>query len=74
MTKIKISHTIDQGLLNWINAGIKDKKFASYSHAIEYCISRTIKAETTKVESKGKKQSIEEGQNDGFDNVSIGDK
>lgn len=38
MTKIKVSHTIDEELINWIDSEIKKKRFASRSHAIEYAL------------------------------------
>jgi len=36
--KIKISITIDEDLIKWIDSQIKKKKFANRSHSLEYAI------------------------------------
>lgn len=38
MAKKKTSVSLDEGLLSWIERKIKEKKFASISHAIEYAL------------------------------------
>lgn len=38
MTKIKTSVSVDEDLLEWIDTQIKEKVFASRSHAIERAI------------------------------------
>ncbi len=40
MTKKKIAISIDQELYDWLKAQVdsEDRRFASMSHAIEYCI------------------------------------
>jgi Arc/MetJ-type ribon-helix-helix transcriptional regulator len=46
MAKIKVSHTIDEDLVNWIDSEIKKKRFASRSHAIEYAVKQLIESES----------------------------
>jgi metal-responsive CopG/Arc/MetJ family transcriptional regulator len=48
-TKTKVSLTIDSGLLEWLDAQIKDFKFQSRSHAVEQAVYR-LKQETEKQE------------------------
>jgi Arc/MetJ-type ribon-helix-helix transcriptional regulator len=36
--KLKTSVAIDEDLLKWVDSEIKTKRFASRSHAIEYCL------------------------------------
>lgn len=38
MTKKKTSVSLDEQLLSWIEKKMKEKKFASISHAIEYAL------------------------------------
>jgi len=42
MTKLKISITIDEELLAWLNSELETKRFASISHGIEYALT-TVK-------------------------------
>ena len=43
MLKIKTSVTISEDILKWIDLEIKKKRFASKSHAVEYCVHRVMK-------------------------------
>jgi Arc/MetJ-type ribon-helix-helix transcriptional regulator len=45
LTKKKTSVSIDIELLAWIDKKIKEKKFASVSHAIEYALEELKKRE-----------------------------
>ncbi|MGY5147897.1 MAG: ribbon-helix-helix domain-containing protein [Candidatus Nitrosopumilus sp. bin_7KS] len=38
MAKEKFSVSMDESLVKWIDNGIKKKKFANRSHALEYAI------------------------------------
>jgi len=38
LTKKKTSVSLDEQLLSWIEKKMKEKKFASISHAIEYAL------------------------------------
>lgn len=38
MAKIKVSCTIDDSLLTWIDSQVKKKKFANRSHGLEFAI------------------------------------
>ncbi len=38
MVKLKISITIDEELLTWLNSELETKRFASISHGIEYAL------------------------------------
>jgi len=40
LAKIKLSITIDEDLIKWLDLQIKKKKFASRSHGFEYVLSR----------------------------------
>ena len=40
LTKKKISITIDDDLLKWLDSKIKTKKFANRSHGLEYALSQ----------------------------------
>jgi metal-responsive CopG/Arc/MetJ family transcriptional regulator len=40
--KEKVSVTIDENLINWLDAQIKKKKFASRSHGFEYAINELM--------------------------------
>ncbi|HET6458959.1 MAG TPA: ribbon-helix-helix domain-containing protein [Nitrosopumilaceae archaeon] len=39
MAKTKISITVDEDLIKWLDSQIKKKKFASRSHGFEYAVS-----------------------------------
>ena len=43
--KVKKTITIDKELLVWIEEQIKEKRFASFSHAIECCVNEVKKKE-----------------------------
>lgn len=45
LTKKKTSVSIDDDLLTWIRGKIKEKKFASVSHVVEYALARLKKEE-----------------------------
>lgn len=45
MPKIKKTVTIDANLLAWVKEQIRDKRFASVSHAIEYALNKIMKEE-----------------------------
>jgi len=62
MVKIKISHTIDEDLIEWLYSEIKTKRFASISHGIEYALTvvknqnqttKTNPTQTTQPEQPG---------------------
>jgi len=38
MVKVKVSHTIDKQLVDWLENEIETKRFASISHGIEYAL------------------------------------
>jgi len=40
LAKIKISITVDDELIKWIDSQIKKKKFANRSHGFEYAVSQ----------------------------------
>jgi len=40
MPKVKKTVTLDKELVEWCEKEIKNKRFASLSHAIEYCIQK----------------------------------
>lgn len=40
MGKEKVSVSIDENLLKWLDSQIKTKRFASRSHGIEYAVTR----------------------------------
>jgi Arc/MetJ-type ribon-helix-helix transcriptional regulator len=42
---VKTSVTLSVPILNWIDEQIKKKKFASRSHAVEYCVYQEMKKE-----------------------------
>ncbi len=48
MTKERISLTIDRKLLEWIDKRVKEKLFASRSHAVEFLVASKIKEENRK--------------------------
>jgi Arc/MetJ-type ribon-helix-helix transcriptional regulator len=43
MNKVKISVSIDQDLLEWIQKEIDKKRFASVSHAVNYALNELKK-------------------------------
>ena len=43
--KIRISASISEELIDWINEKIKERKFANRSHALEYSIQMVINQE-----------------------------
>jgi len=45
LVKKKTSVSLEEGLLLWIRKKIKEKKFASVSHAIEYALEDLRKRE-----------------------------
>ena len=47
MTKKKTSISLNDGLLEWIQEKIKEKRFASTTHAIEYALEQLRKEEST---------------------------
>jgi Arc/MetJ-type ribon-helix-helix transcriptional regulator len=46
LTKKKTSVSLDTELLAWIEKKIKEKKFASVSHAVEYALEKLRKTES----------------------------
>lgn len=42
---IRTSVTLDDEIIKWIDEQIKKKKFASRSHAVEYCIYQIMQKE-----------------------------
>jgi Arc/MetJ-type ribon-helix-helix transcriptional regulator len=45
LTKKKTSVSLNNGLLEWIHEKIKEKRFASVSHAVEYALEQLRKQE-----------------------------
>lgn len=45
MTKKKTSVSLDDNLIKWIHNKIKEKKFASVSHAVEYALEKLRREE-----------------------------
>ena len=43
-----ISASIDEEILNWIDKEVEAKRFASRSHAIEYCLHKMMVNESGK--------------------------
>ena len=43
MVKSAVCVTVDRKLLKWINTKIKEKVFASRSHAVEYAVTQLMK-------------------------------
>lgn len=39
--KVKLSITIDEELIKWLDSQIKKKKFANRSHGFEYALNKT---------------------------------
>ncbi len=48
MVKTKVSHTIDEELIEWVDKEVAKKRFASRSHAIEYALDQLKKIENPK--------------------------
>jgi len=48
MPKIKVSHTIDEELVKWIDINIESRRFATRSHAIEFAVQQLIDSEKPK--------------------------
>ncbi len=48
MVKIKVSHTIDEELIKWIDSEIAKRRFASRSHGIEYALEQLKTSEQKK--------------------------
>ena len=46
MSKKKTSISLDEELLEWINKKIREKRFASVTHAIEYSLMRVKNEES----------------------------
>ncbi|MDE1876734.1 MAG: hypothetical protein KGH86_07920 [Thaumarchaeota archaeon] len=40
MSKVKLSITVDEELIKWLDSQIKKKKFANRSHGFEYGLSK----------------------------------
>jgi len=40
LKKVKLSITADEDLIKWLDAQVKQKKFASRSHGFEYALSQ----------------------------------
>ncbi|MBL7206287.1 MAG: hypothetical protein ISS36_01670 [Candidatus Aenigmarchaeota archaeon] len=47
MEKVKTSVTLSNEILDWIDKEIENRKFASRSHAVEYCINKIMKLNKT---------------------------
>ena len=45
MKKIKTSVTLSKETVKWIDKQITNKRFASRSHAVEYCVNKAVKEE-----------------------------
>ena len=45
MMKSKFSVSIDDDLCRWLDSEIRDKRFASRSHGIEYALTKLRKSE-----------------------------
>ena len=43
--KTKISATVDQAILDWVDAQVKTQRFRNRSHAIDYALSQLRKKE-----------------------------
>ena len=40
--KIKVSATLDQAILDWIDSQVKTQRFRNRSHAIDYALTQLI--------------------------------
>ena len=38
MSKIKVTASIDEGLVRWMDGEVEKKRFATRTHCIEYCL------------------------------------
>jgi len=45
MKKRKVTITVDEEIIRWIEKQIARKRFASISHAVEYAVTRLIESE-----------------------------
>ncbi len=45
MKKRKVTITVDEEIIRWIEKGISRKRFASISHAVEYAVTRLMEME-----------------------------
>jgi len=45
MDKLKTSVTLSKSLVDWIEKQMQSRRFASRSHAIEYCVNKIMKEE-----------------------------
>jgi len=43
---VRTSVTLDDEILKWVDEQIKKKKFASRSHAVQYCLYKIMKEES----------------------------
>jgi len=43
MKKVKVSVSIDEDLINWIQGEVEKKRFASISHAVNYALNELKK-------------------------------
>ena len=43
--KTKTSVTLSEEIIKWIDEQINTKRFASRSHAVEYCVNKVMKKE-----------------------------
>jgi len=57
MAKIKLSHTIDEELVTWLNSEIETKRFASISHGIEYALT-AVKGMQNQSQTKPKPKNV----------------
>ena len=46
LAKKKTSISLDEDLLEWVNEKIREKRFASVTHAVEYALEKIRKEET----------------------------
>ena len=52
MGKVKKHVTLDRTLARWIEKGIENKRFASFAHALEYCVTKVIEIEAEEKKKK----------------------
>ena len=52
LSKRKTSVSLDEETLTWIEKKIKEKKFASVSHAVEYAIEQLRRQETSRAQRR----------------------
>ncbi len=53
MAKRQVTVNLDEETIAWIDEKIKDKKFATRSHGLEYAIDHLMKEERRKSEKEG---------------------